>query len=110
MKYDSGYGNYADVGQSISLVKNEIVRRLRNHNPIFSVHDERVDIVLFFIPPHRLKEMDVLFIKAISEVTSVILVVGKVQSNSITLCVLHDSSKDGPSLFVCLQFTHRLIR
>eukprot|EP00301_Raphidiophrys_heterophryoidea_P004170 c11829_g1_i2.p1 GENE.c11829_g1_i2~~c11829_g1_i2.p1 ORF type:complete len:259 (-),score=72.27 c11829_g1_i2:676-1398(-) len=72
-----GYGNDHTVHTTIELLKHELLRRLDKFNPAKPELDERVDICFYFIAPHRFKTMDIIVIKALSELVSVVPVIGK---------------------------------
>lgn len=48
--------------------------------PMSRVHDPRVDACLYFVPPHRLKQVDVLFMTRLAELVPVIPVLAKADS------------------------------
>ena len=44
---------------------------MKRHGPLHAFPDARVDVALFFIPPHRLRPIDVDFITELSELVPV---------------------------------------
>ena len=45
---------------------------MKRHGPLHAFPDARVDVALFFIPPHRLRPNDVDFITELSELVPVV--------------------------------------
>lgn len=48
--------------------------------PMTNAPDPRVDLVLFFVPPHRLKEADVSFMARLAELAPVVPLLAKADS------------------------------
>ena len=81
------YGDGFDIQQQIDDVIGHIKRQtetyfLKEIDPDYPIRDDvclddRVDVCLYFIPPHRLKELDLLYMKRLSEVVAVIPVIAK---------------------------------
>ena len=81
-----GYGDSFDIAKRLreiidfvhrqQLAYLELERTLRTHDQ----PDPRIDVCLYFIPPHRLKEVDVTFMKELAAVVALIPVVAKADS------------------------------
>tara|TARA_B110001450_G_scaffold11688_1_gene11352 strand:+ start:4680 stop:5825 length:1146 start_codon:yes stop_codon:yes gene_type:complete len=81
-----GYGDSFDIAKRLreilefvrkqQLAYFDLERTLRTHDQ----PDPRIDVCLYFIPPHRLKEVDITFMKDLSAVVSLIPAIAKADS------------------------------
>ncbi len=82
-----GYGDSMHIGESFERVTDHISQRFRSaielerrpDRPGIDVLDESVgvDAVLYFIAPHRLKELDITFIRRLHSLATIVPIIAK---------------------------------
>lgn len=85
-----GYGDDLELKQYVDMIVSFVKRQKeaflkmdvdpQRSRDLADVEDPRVDICLYFIPSHRLKTVDVLFMKALSKEVALIPILAKADS------------------------------
>lgn len=111
------YGDGFDIQQQIDDVVAHLQTRLDEHyqkefDPDFVTRadepsDARVDVCLYFIPPHRLKELDLLYMKRLSEHVALIPVIAK--ADTMTESELYDFKQHILMKYVVLGMCHKYL-
>ena len=106
-----GYGDSFDIRSRLDDIIHFIQRqqaRYLNLEKMLSTDtepDPRVDVCLYFVPPHRLKEVDIEFMKQLGEVVPLIPIIAKADSmtteelDSFRELILGESQKHNISFF-----------
>lgn len=77
-----GYGETAKLTTNTEAIKQEVLTRARRHakNQLSakqSLHDATVDLILYFIDPHRFKPIDEDFVMELAELAPIAIVMAK---------------------------------
>lgn len=80
-----GYGDFLDTNKSIKVIKNDLIKRhekwikLRNvYTENRYANDERIHLCLYFMSAGRIKQIDLAFIEALSDIVNVAPIFAKV--------------------------------
>jgi len=77
-----------------------LLQDARRAGPLHKVEDPRVDVAVYFIAPHRLKQMDCQFMAELSKVIPVLPVLAKVRAAIVLMAA---SSRDGHRILLGLH-------